>query len=78
MIIELVLIIIITIIILTEIVKYLIPSMTQRMKGECACDDCVRNSLYEGFLNTENRENFAEPVLFNYNITNQKNTIRYW
>ena len=77
MIIELVLIIIIIIIILTETVKYLIPSMTQRMKGECSCAECVRNSLYEGFSNAT-RENFAEPVLFNYNITNQKNTIRYW
>jgi hypothetical protein len=77
MIIELVLIIIIIIIILTETVKYLMPSMAQRMKGECSCTECVRNSLYEGFSNATH-ENFAEPVLFNYNITNQKNTIRYW
>lgn len=78
MIIELVLVIIIIIIILTEIIKYFIPSMTHIMRGECSCNECMRNSLYEGFSADAKGEAFAEPILFKYNITNQKNTIRYW
>lgn len=78
MLIELVLVIIIIIIIITELIKVLIPSMTQRMRGECLCDECVRNSLYEGFSNNIKYENFDEKKLFDYNISNQQNNIKYW
>ena len=44
MIIELALVIIIVIIILTEFIKYVMPSATQRMRGECPCESCVKST----------------------------------
>jgi hypothetical protein len=84
MIIELTLVIIIVIIILTEFIKYVMPSATQRMRGECPCESCVKSNNQSRSIFRERFSNpliFQDPYdenkLFKYDMDNSTR-LRYW
>lgn len=84
MIIELTLVIIIVIIILTEFIKYVMPSATQRMCDECPCESCVKSTNQSRSIFRERFSNpliFQDPYdenkLFKYDMDNSTR-LRYW
>ena len=84
MIIELTLVIIIVIIILTEFIKYVMPSATQRMRGECPCESCVKSNNQSRSIFRERFSNpliFQDPYdenkLFKYDMDNSTR-LRFW
>jgi len=84
MIIELALVIIIVIIILTEFIKYVMPSATQRMRGECPCESCVKSTNQSRSIFRERfsnplifQDSYDEDKLFKYDMDNSTR-LRYW
>jgi hypothetical protein len=81
MIVELALIIIIIIMIITEFIKYVMPSVSQRVRGECPCNTCVKkygiDSVFRRHMPNDSdiKEPFDEKVLFKYNMNNQRHRL---
>lgn len=86
MIIEIALVIIIVIIVLTEFIKYVMPSAPQRIRGGCTCPACIKK--FSASKSTSMfRERFSDPLifkktydendLFKYDM-DKETRLRYW
>jgi hypothetical protein len=90
MIIELALIIIITIVILTEIIKCVMPSIAQQIRGGGSCERFSNNHIYHQAPTQKNKlfkysknkslifqDTYDENKLFKYDMDKQTR-LRYW